>query len=583
MDRIAFGALIKRKRGEARLTQETLAGDVFGDPGRKADISRIENGHTKPQEATIQKLCDVLKISAAEMEPIRQARPAAEQLANIPALSREDLQNLAARFELDGVYTMPDGELRRLLTLKADEHRALKSEVDNIDDGLIRLSNLKAAAQDAIARVNLDEVEDLLSRVQEVELEEAAKTAELRANNALLRGRVDQAYRILCAAADSFAAVDLLEPARRKILGYAEKIMRHDMRFGGAGLPLSVEMMRQTATDDLRSLNAWLWAAGKNTEAIGLRNQGTRTDGPKGADLLAQAVAAYRAALEVRTRADHPADWAMTQNNLGIALQNQGTRTEGPKGADLLAQAVVAYRAALEVRTRAYHPVDWAMTQNNLGAALRNQGTRTDGPKGTDLLAQAIAAYRAALEVYTHADHPVDWAMTQNNIGIALQNQGTRTDGPKGADLLAQAVAAFRAALEVYTRADHPVNWATTQNNLGAALQHQGTHTDGPKGANLLAQAVTAFRAALEVRTRADQPVQWAMTQENIAVALLARAERVDAQHPRDDLAAALAAVDGALEVFDPENMSFNYEKATRSRADIQAAMDALGDEATEA
>ncbi|MEP2268386.1 MAG: helix-turn-helix transcriptional regulator, partial [Marinomonas sp.] len=267
MDRIAFGALIKRKRGEARLTQETLAGDVFGDPGRKADISRIENGHTKPQEATIQKLCDVLKISAAEMEPIRQARPAAEQLANIPALSREDLQNLAARFELDGVYTMPDGELRRLLTLKADEHRALKSEVDNIDDGLIRLSNLKAAAQDAIARVNLDEVEDLLSRVQEVELEEAAKTAELRANNALLRGRVDQAYRILCAAADSFAAVDLLEPARRKILGYAEKIMRHDMRFGGAGLPLSVEMMRQTATDDLRSLNAWLWAAGKNTEA----------------------------------------------------------------------------------------------------------------------------------------------------------------------------------------------------------------------------------------------------------------------------------------------------------------------------
>ncbi|MEP2889101.1 helix-turn-helix domain-containing protein, partial [Tateyamaria sp.] len=372
LDRIAFGALIKRKRGEACLTQETLAGDVFGDPTRKADISRIENGHTTPQEATIQKLCVVLNISAAEMEPIRQSRPAVEQLANIPALSREDLQNLAARFELDGVYTMPDGELRRLLTLKADEHRALKSEVDNIDDGLIRLSNLKAAAQDAIARVNLNEVEELLSRVQEVELEEAAKTAELRANNALLRGRVEQAYRILCAAADSFAAVDPLEPARRKILGYAEKLMRHGMRFGGAGLALGIEMMRRTATQNLKSLDASLWAAGKNAEAIGLRNQGTRTDGPKGADLLAQTVAAYRAALEVYTRADHPVQWATTHNNIAIALRNQGTRTDGPKGAELLAQAVAAYRAALEVYTRADHPVQWAMTQSNLGAALQN-------------------------------------------------------------------------------------------------------------------------------------------------------------------------------------------------------------------
>ncbi|MEP4553839.1 helix-turn-helix domain-containing protein, partial [Tateyamaria sp.] len=360
LDRIAFGALIKRTRGEARLTQETLAGDVFGDPTRKADISRIENGRVDPQEATIQKLCAALGISAAEMEPIRQSRPAAEQLANIPALSREDLQNLAARFELDGVYTMPDGELRRLLTLKADEHRALKSEVDNIDDGLIRLSNLKAAAQDAIARVNLDEVEELLSRVQEVELEEAAKTAELRANNALLRGRVEQAYRILCAAADSFAAVDPLEPAQRKILGYAEKLGRHGMRFGGAGLSLSVEMMRQTATDNLKAMDAWLWAAGKNAEAVGLQHQGTRTDGPKGADLLAEAVAAYRAALEVSTRADHPVHWAITQNNIGAALRNQSTRTDGSKAADLLAQAVAAYRAALEVRTRADHPMQWA-------------------------------------------------------------------------------------------------------------------------------------------------------------------------------------------------------------------------------
>ena len=69
--------------------------------------------------------------------------------------------------------------------------------------------------------------------MQEVELEEAAKTAELRANNALLRGRVEQAYRILNAAADSFAAVDPIEPARRKISKYAAVLGRHGDRYGG--------------------------------------------------------------------------------------------------------------------------------------------------------------------------------------------------------------------------------------------------------------------------------------------------------------------------------------------------------------
>jgi len=36
--------------------------------------------------------------------------------------------------------------------------------------------------------------------------------------------------------------------------------------------------------------------------------------------LLQEAVAAYRSALEVRTKTDQPQDWAMTQNNLGGVL-----------------------------------------------------------------------------------------------------------------------------------------------------------------------------------------------------------------------------------------------------------------------
>ena len=150
------------------------------------------------------------------------------------------------------------------------------------------------------------------------------------------------------------------------------------------------------------------------------KNSGRAAAGEEGRKLLEDAVAAYRSALEVYTKADLPQDWAMTQNNLGTALQELGTRSGGEEGRKLLEDAVAAFRSALEVFTKADLPQYWAMTQNNLGNALQELGTRSGGEEGRKLLEDAVAAYRSALEVYTKADLPQDWAMTQNNLGIAL-------------------------------------------------------------------------------------------------------------------------------------------------------------------
>jgi hypothetical protein len=90
--------------------------------------------------------------------------------------------------------------------------------------------------------------------------------------------------------------------------------------------------------------------------------------------------------LEVYTREQLPQNWAATQNNLGAALWDQAARTEGPQGAELLAQAVSAFRSALEVYTREQLPQDWATAQNNLGNALWVQAVRTEGPKGAELM-----------------------------------------------------------------------------------------------------------------------------------------------------------------------------------------------------
>jgi tetratricopeptide (TPR) repeat protein len=215
--------------------------------------------------------------------------------------------------------------------------------------------------------------------------------------------------------------------------------------------------------------------------------------------LLAQAVEAYRAALEVRTKADLPQDWAATQDNLGLALSDQGERSSEAKATELLAQSVEAYRAALEVYTKADLPQGWAATQSNLGTALWDQGKRSSGAEATELLAQSVEAYRAALEVYTKADLPQGRAMTQNNLGIALWDQGERSSGAEATKLLAQSVEAYRAALQVRTKADLPQDWAMTQNNLGLALTDQGRRSSGAQATELLSDAASAFESVLEV------------------------------------------------------------------------------------
>ena len=385
----AFGRLIKRKRAEMRMTQAQLACALYPNLSaeeaekRKGDISKLENGKvSNPTTQTIKRLADALDISDDELDALerRVQMSASDQLDNVSALDRDQLELLAGRFDIEKPHTLSDATLRDLLTQKAEEYRALKTEVDNIDDGMQRLSNLKAAALGATDRVDLEEVEELLSRVQEVELEEAAKTAELRADNALLRGKAEQAFEILSTAADSFAAVDAVEPARRRI-SYGNRLYVQGRRYGGLGAALSGAMLRKAIDDLDESVQARLWASAQNSLGVVLNHQGRCTSGEAGTTLLKDAVTAYRAALTIRAEADHSAAWARTQGNLGVALKDQSIGTAGVAGTALLTDSVTACHAAFTKFTKADHPVDWAKTQTNLAIAeisIANHEATTD-------------------------------------------------------------------------------------------------------------------------------------------------------------------------------------------------------------
>jgi tetratricopeptide (TPR) repeat protein len=111
----------------------------------------------------------------------------------------------------------------------------------------------------------------------------------------------------------------------------------------------------------------------------------------------------------------------------------------------LLEDAVASYRAALEIRTRHADPVAWAVMQNRLAAALCRLGQLEDG---TERLKEAVGAFRGALDVYTRERDQTQWALIQTNLGNALLTLGERDrDGKR----LEQAATAFREALSMPT------------------------------------------------------------------------------------------------------------------------------------
>ncbi|MEO7863598.1 MAG: hypothetical protein ABIU05_24810 [Nitrospirales bacterium] len=79
-----------------------------------------------------------------------------------------------------------------------------------------------------------------------------------------------------------------------------------------------------------------------NSLGNSLLEAGIRT---KGADIhkfLGEAATAYRAAFTIYTKEQLPQQWASTQYNLGNVLQNQGTRTGGEAGRELIREAINA-------------------------------------------------------------------------------------------------------------------------------------------------------------------------------------------------------------------------------------------------
>ena len=220
---------------------------------------------------------------------------------------------------------------------------------------------------------------------------------------------------------------------------------------------------------------------------------------------LRQAAIIYRNLIEETPQQALPDEWAALQDDLGNTLLRIAARERNAPGFE---DAIAAFEAALDVRTRQKDARLSALTRWHLGLALFRQGLVMNH---TALFEKSLAAYETALSQIKRREMPVEWGLIQNEMGTVHLTCGTREQGGKHLD---EAVAAFRRALEASHPDRRPLDWGAKQNNLGTALT---ALADREPGADKLEEAVQAFKASLAAYQEASAPFYIVGVRKNLA------------------------------------------------------------------
>ena len=223
----------------------------------------------------------------------------------------------------------------------------------------------------------------------------------------------------------------------------------------------------------------------RNRRASGFRSTGrrrrtisalrSRTLGEResGTARLEEAVAAYRAALEERTRERVPLDWATTQNNLGNALVSARRAGERHGAAGGGGRGLSRGAEGMDARAGSARLGDDAEQSRHCARDARRAGERHGAPRGGG---RGLSRGAGGMHARAGAARLGGDAKQSRHCAATL---GERESGTAR---LEEAVAAYRAALEERTRERVPLDWATTQNNLGIALGGSASGRAGRRG-----------------------------------------------------------------------------------------------------
>lgn len=435
-------------------------------------------------------------------ELLRRTQGFPGAVAQAEALTLDDLKTLAAAFGETSLNTKPD--LLDFLTKKAAEYGEYRAQIDALDERVAAISNLKGAAQDAAERLDFEEVENLLSRVDQVETEIAAETKEARARNALMRGRVEDAYRMLSSAADSFSSVDPLEPARRRILKYSDLLQQHGERFPGRANHFLITMIEHALSDALRSSEPVTFGQGKHFIACACGAIATRAREPEMRSLFPRAIKEFRSALEIFEEQQHAGQYFNDLTNLGRALHDFGDRTPEVAGENLLCDSIVVGREAVGFYEQ--HE-EFARTIPNklfgaklsLASSLRTLGGRLPRELGMPLLEEARWHLEHSQARLSTDDEPRLWAWATGGLSSVLSDLAARTPGNAGKALFKAAFDYRTRVQSVFTKDAYPIEWAKSHANLALLEEEWAAHDSTVDPQPHLKNALKHIAAALTV------------------------------------------------------------------------------------
>ena len=450
-------------------------------------------------------------------------------------------------------------EHERITEVRADMERAHQAEVAALRGQIDALTHpewnrdVLNAVDDALNANQYDRAEKLMAEMEQDHLAAASissatkqvRIRQWRAVIALLNDDAKTARKHIEVAVGILTPFGLLNALEFRN-DAAKNFQDFGQRVGGDGIVEAIKLYRLNLAQLNRDTDPWEETQFNLGNALLMH--GMRTE--EGLQLFTEAICAFRAALQVCTRATDPNNWAETQISLGGALLALGRQRGGAVGATCLAEAVDVLRSAAEVRTRQVDPESWARIQHNLGAALSQQGTWRGGEDGALLLGEAVNVYRGLLEVCTRESDALGWAGSKENLASSLAEQGTLMPDDSAVGILHEAVESARAALQVYKREKHPLEWASAHGNIGAILNELAHRHEGEAGLKYVQAAGAALQNAMHVYTREELPVQWAGIQRNLCAVFLREAELKDRHGGPSATSMAISACRAALEVY---------------------------------
>ena len=304
---------------------------------------------------------------------------------------RADLERLAGLFGIDAAGMSSD-DLAAALTLKAQDHMALKATFAALDDRMADLARHKRAVEDALRRLDLRQADALLHHIDHVETDIAAETRMLRVRVCLLHGDFPAAHDLLRRVRDM--AVSLSSD------NYAQVTYR--------GVKLLLDWGNRHG-----ALGA-LHAAGELAQELIDATDGTQDDAARSYRILAAMALTDVFCKAVQQRyLDRPGDSAMNLLRLLDHMRDTDT-TAGDAAWGILVNA-----------------------KANVLRVLVNVGLVENGP---EVLADVDAMLREVLAAFPdHGDAGVAMTATHLLAAVILGRADAEADATRRMDLLQEA------------------------------------------------------------------------------------------------------------------------------------------------